>query len=70
MAESLTEQLKTAIEQSGMTRYKLAQAAGVEESTLSRFVNGKRSLSLESASRLAEFLDLELRPCRKARKAK
>jgi transcriptional regulator with XRE-family HTH domain len=70
MSESLIEQLKAAIEQSGMTRYKLAQAAGVEESTLSRFVNGKRSLSLESASRLAEVLNLELKPRRKARKAK
>ena len=63
------ERLKAAIAESGMTRYKLAQASDVEESALSRFVHGKRSLSLEAASRLADVLNLELRP-RRMRKAK
>ena len=70
MSESLVERLKAAIAESGLTRYKLAQAADVEESALSRFFHGKRSLSLEAASRLADVLNLELRPRRKARKAK
>ncbi len=65
--ESLIDSLKAAIAKSGMTRYKLAKAADVEESALSRFVHDKRSISLEAASRIADVLDLELRPRRTRR---
>jgi plasmid maintenance system antidote protein VapI len=52
MSETLVENLKAAIAESGVTR----------------FVHGKRGLSLESASKLADVLNLELRPRRKVRK--
>jgi plasmid maintenance system antidote protein VapI len=70
MSESLAELLNAAIAGSGLRRSELARAADVAEASLSRFVHGKRSLSLEAASRLADVLNLELRPRRKARKAK
>ena len=57
-------QLKAAIEASGESRYALSCKSGVQQSALSRFMGGSRSLSLESAARLAEVLGLELRPKR------
>lgn len=57
-----SEQLKLAIESSELTRYRIAKDAGVPQSTLSQFVNGKRSLSLMNIDRICELLDLELVP--------
>jgi plasmid maintenance system antidote protein VapI len=54
-------QLKQYIEHSGMTCYRLAEASGVNKAQLSYFMNGKRSLSLPSAAKLAKALGLELR---------
>jgi plasmid maintenance system antidote protein VapI len=65
MSDSLAERLKAAIAESCMKRSELARAADVEESALSRFVHGKRSISLDAASRLADVLNLELRPRRR-----
>src|SRR5688572_2759164 len=56
----LTEQLRTAIEQSGLTRYELAKRSGVSQSMLSRFVNGQGSLALDSIEKLAPFLGIEI----------
>jgi plasmid maintenance system antidote protein VapI len=55
-------QLKKAIEESGISRYRLAIESGLTESQLSYFVNGKRSLSLPAAAKLAKVLGLELIP--------
>ena len=56
----LSEQVRKAINSAGVTRYRIAQEAGIEESTLSRFVNGERGLSLAVLARLADYLGLEL----------
>ena len=40
--------------------YELAEAAGVDRSVLSRFLAGKRSITLETLDRLAEVLKLRL----------
>ena len=58
----MSEALKAAIEDSGMTRYAISKATGVAQPSLSRFVRGERSLSLDAVDALAEFLDLELAP--------
>jgi transcriptional regulator with XRE-family HTH domain len=52
--------LRKAVEDSGMTRYAIAQATGINESVLSRFVAGGRTISLANADTLAEFLGYEL----------
>lgn len=36
------------IDESGMTRYAIAQAAGINESTLSRMYTGKRPATMET----------------------
>lgn len=62
MAAELTfsELLRQAIEQSGMSRYEIAQRSGVTEGALSFFVNGHRGLTTASIDRLAPVLGLRL----------
>jgi transcriptional regulator with XRE-family HTH domain len=55
-------QLREAIEDSGMSRYKISQLSGISEASLSLFANRKRPLTLESAAKIAEVLGLELKP--------
>lgn len=57
---TITDSLKAFIEESGMSRYEISRLAQVQQSQLSRFVNDKRSLTLEAVDRLAECLGLEL----------
>lgn len=56
----LEAQLKEALIRSGMTRYKISKLSGLSNAQLSYFINGKRSLSLAAASKLAETLGFEL----------
>jgi transcriptional regulator with XRE-family HTH domain len=58
-------QLKQALLTSGMSRYRISQISGLSNAQLSYFVNGKRSLSLSAASKLAETLGFELVPRKK-----
>jgi transcriptional regulator with XRE-family HTH domain len=48
-----------------MTRYVIAQRAKVSESVISRFMSGQRSISLETADRIAEVLGVTLAASRK-----
>ncbi len=57
-----SEQLKQLIEESGITRYRIAKDAGVAQSTLSSFFSGNRALSLTNINKICELLDLELVP--------
>ncbi len=63
-AWSIVDQLRTAIEKSGETQYAIAQATGVSQSVLNRFINGERGISLETAAKLCQHLDLDLAPRR------
>ena len=56
----LTDQLRQAIHASGLTRYRIAKETGIRESTLSRFCNGQRGLSMKALDTLCEFLGLSL----------
>jgi len=61
-SEQLREILKAETEGkdgSGST-YELAKDAGVDRSVLSRFIAGKRTMTLETADRLAELLKLRI----------
>jgi len=50
-----------AIEQSGMSRYAIAKATGIEQSTLMRVVKGTGWLSRDNFDKLTKLLKLELR---------
>jgi len=58
----LAERLQKVITDSPLSIYRIAQESGVDQSTLNRFVTGERTISLETASKLARWAGLELRP--------
>jgi len=56
----LTDQLRQAIDDSGLTRYRIAKETGISESALAQFYNGRRGLSMEALNTLGEFLQLRI----------
>jgi DNA transposition AAA+ family ATPase len=58
--KQLTDQLRQAIEDCGMSRYEIAKQTGIDESALAKFFNGHRGLSMEALNALGEFLELEI----------
>lgn len=66
--QSMSDQLRQAIDDSGLTRYRIAKETGISESTLSQFYNGRRGLSMESLNALGEFLQLKITLGRKPEK--
>lgn len=55
------QSLKDAIEQSGYSQNQLSELSGVNRAQINRFVSGERTLTLESAEKIAEALKLELK---------
>jgi transcriptional regulator with XRE-family HTH domain len=55
-----TDQLRQAIDKSGLTRYQIAKATGIDESALAKFYNGHRGLSMDALNALGEFLQLRI----------
>jgi Helix-turn-helix domain len=67
MREVFSEQLRRAIRECGRSRYALSCETEVDQSTLSRFMQGG-GLSLAVVDKLVDALDLEVKP--RERKAK
>jgi hypothetical protein len=57
---TLTDGLRAAILQSGLTYYRIGKATGIDETNLGRFVRGELSIRLDKADRLAAYLGLRL----------
>jgi transcriptional regulator with XRE-family HTH domain len=66
---TVSERLRAAIEDVGVSRYRLAKETGVAESVLSRFVRRQRGLDLASVDRLATYLELDLLPAKRLRRS-
>jgi transcriptional regulator with XRE-family HTH domain len=58
--ESFSDQLRRAIDESGMSRYAVCKAIGVHQSTMSKFMNGKGGMSIQALERLGELLGLHV----------
>jgi plasmid maintenance system antidote protein VapI len=56
----LTDAIKAAIERSGLTVYRIAQASGLVAQNLRRFLRGGVSIRLDNADKLADCLGLRL----------
>jgi transcriptional regulator with XRE-family HTH domain len=66
-------QLKAAIDASGLSRYAISKRSGVTQAQLSRFMAGKRTLSLPAVEKICAVLRLTLvgeEPAAKKRKGK
>jgi predicted XRE-type DNA-binding protein len=59
MRRKLSDQIRDAVENSGMSRYRISADSGVQQSTLSRFMRGG-GMSLDTPDRLADLLGLEV----------
>ena len=53
-------QLRRAVEQSDLTRYKISKRTGIAQSILSRFINQGAGLSMASIDKLIDCLGLRL----------
>jgi plasmid maintenance system antidote protein VapI len=56
----LADSLKEAIQNSGLTAYRVAKMAGVTQPVIDRFTKGERGLTLETAGKIAQVLGYEL----------
>jgi hypothetical protein len=56
----MTDVLKAAIRDCGVTQYRIAQDTGILETSLSRFMRGQTSLRLDKADVIAEYVGLRL----------
>lgn len=57
---SLSDELRQAIADSGVSRYGIWQQTGIDQGSLSKFMDGERGLSMESIDKLAELLGLHI----------
>ena len=58
--KKMTDQIRQAIDECGLTRYRIAKETGIDESALAKFYNSRRGLSLDALDRLGEFLELRI----------
>ena len=56
------------MDDSGQTRYRIAQETGINESALGKFYHGERGLSLGALDRLGKYLGLRIVMDRKPKK--
>ena len=57
---TMSNALKKAIAESGLTLYRIYKDTGVQKTSLIRFMRGEQSIRLDKADALAEYLGLEL----------
>lgn len=56
----LSDQIRQAIDASGMSRYRICNLIGLDKSVMSRFMAGTCGLSIENLDRLGELLDIRI----------
>jgi transcriptional regulator with XRE-family HTH domain len=62
--ETWADKLRAAVRLSSLTQYAICQAAGIERSMLTRFMQGA-GISLETAEKIGRVLGFDLVPPRK-----
>ena len=55
-----SDEIRQAVDASGLSRYSICEATGIAESTMSRFMKGK-GMSLRNIDSLARFLHLSVK---------
>jgi transcriptional regulator with XRE-family HTH domain len=64
-SQRLSDQIRGAVNASGMSRYAICRMIALSQGSFSRFMSGQSGLSMETLDRLGELLDLEIMPPRK-----
>ncbi len=57
---TMTDVLRAAIQESGLSAYRISKDTGLVVTSIIRFTNGETSLRLDKADALAEYFGLEL----------
>jgi len=55
-----SDEIRAAIENCGMTRYRISKNTGIDAAALCRFVQGQVGLTLDSLDKLAECIGLHV----------
>src|SRR5262249_45356605 len=63
--EKLSDQVRRAVDASGLSRYAVCKALGLSQATMSPFMSRQGGLSMEYLDALAELLDLKITAGRK-----
>lgn len=58
---AFSDQIRQAITDCGLSQYAISKHTGISKSTLCRFMNGDRGLTMTSLDTLATYLRLEVR---------
>ena len=58
--KTLSEQLRSAIIKSGVSRYEISKRTGVSQAALSKFVLGHRGISVKAMDAVGLFLGLSI----------
>ena len=56
----LSDQVRGAVDASGLSRYRLCKSLGMDQATMSRFLNGQGGLSMANLDALADLLQLDV----------
>ena len=65
---ALQDQLQQAVEDSGLTLYRIAKGSSIAYQVLHRFARGERDLTLKTASKLADYFGMRLTRPRRPKK--
>ena len=58
--QKLSDQLRQAINNSGLSRYKICKEIGLDQASMSRFMGGEKGIKTANWDAIAELLNLSL----------
>jgi transcriptional regulator with XRE-family HTH domain len=67
-AKRFSDQIREAVDASGMSRYRICAEIGLSQAAMSRFMAGKSGLSMDTLDRLAGLIGLAVVTRRDANK--